>query len=169
MGASVMSDQEQMLRLVSRSPKQTEAIARVIGQACQPGDLIGLDGPLGSGKTQFVRGLVTGLNGDPRQVSSPTFVLMNEYATNPVIVHVDAYRITGLSDLESAGWHDELLETSLIVVEWASLIASELPPDSLRIDFAHVADHVRELTLYLSPEWRERLNVAEFAGIMSQR
>lgn len=154
------------LTLISTSPTQTEAFGQYIGQVCQAGDLIGLDGPLGSGKTQFVRGLVRGLNGDPRQVSSPTFVLMNEYKTDPVLIHVDAYRINGLSDLESAGWHDEMLSEAVVAVEWASLIASEMQTEPLQIDFAHLNDHSRQLTLHRPAGWRGRLNLDELPGIM---
>jgi tRNA threonylcarbamoyladenosine biosynthesis protein TsaE len=96
----------------------TEALAARLAAGLRPGDLIALDGPLGAGKTAFVRGLATGLGVDPRVVKSPTFVLHHVYGAPPRLHHLDLYRLgpgaaIGLLDLDS------LLESAPAAVEWA--------------------------------------------------
>jgi tRNA threonylcarbamoyladenosine biosynthesis protein TsaE len=96
----------------------TQAVAARLAARLQPGDLIALDGPLGAGKTAFVRGLATGLGVDPRAVRSPTFVLHHVYGAPPRLHHLDLYRLgpgatIGLLDLDS------LLESAPAAVEWA--------------------------------------------------
>src|SRR5262249_10135719 len=71
----------------------TETIGRRLGERLFPGAVIGLIGPLGAGKTCLVRSIVAGLGGDPRQVSSPTFALIHEYAARLPVYHFDTYRL----------------------------------------------------------------------------
>lgn len=112
----------------------TIALGRALGGVLVPGDVVGLDGELGAGKTRFVRGVCEGLGLDPAQVSSPTFVLMNEYAApidprnspRAVLRHVDAYRVRGEDDLESMGWDCVADGAAVVIVEWASRIAGAL-------------------------------------------
>lgn len=114
--------------------RQTVALGRALGGVLGPGDVVALEGELGAGKTRFVRGVCEGLGLDPAQVSSPTFVLMNEYAapndprTTPraALRHVDAYRLRGTDDLESMGWDCVADGAAVVVVEWASRIAPAL-------------------------------------------
>lgn len=107
-----------------------------------------LEGELGAGKTCFVRGLCEGLGGDPRQVNSPTYVIMQEYeiANNLRLVHIDAYRLSGEDDLESIGW-DEVLQdqNTIIAIEWASRIQSAIPNCALQVLIEHVDLHTREI------------------------
>src|SRR6187401_2009254 len=78
----------------STSVEQTETAAAELAQTLRGGECIALHGDLGAGKTQFVRGLVRGLGGNPGAVSSPTFVLLNVYAGGRLTVyHLDAYRV----------------------------------------------------------------------------
>lgn len=128
------------LHLTSRSVQETERIGRDVARLLRQGDLVALIGPLGAGKTQFTRGLAAGLGADPKRVASPTFVLMQEYTAAVPVVHIDAYRIQSLSDLESIGFTSELLQQSITVVEWADRIEGELPADRLEI----IIEHTRE-------------------------
>ncbi len=97
-----------------------------------------MHGDLGAGKTQFVRGLVRGLGGSPRAVSSPTFVLLNIYdiprGEIRRVFHLDAYRAHGAEDFESIGF-TELLDQpdGLVVVEWPERVTELLPSDALHI------------------------------------
>src|SRR5688572_22674006 len=89
----------------SASVEQTESIAAELAAALRGGECIALYGDLGAGKTQFVRGLVRGLGGDARAVSSPTFVLLNVYDTPSLkVFHLDAYRVGGADDFEGIGF-----------------------------------------------------------------
>ena len=119
----------------SNSVAATEMIASQISESLRPqGDCIALHGELGAGKTQFVRGLVKAFGGDGRQVSSPTFVLVNVYDTpRGKIFHLDAYRVSGSDELEAIGFAEFLQQGALVIVEWAERVADLLPPDHLSI------------------------------------
>ena len=115
----------------SDSVERTEAIAADLAQTLAAGACVALHGDLGAGKTQFARGLVRGLGGDARAVSSPTFVLLNVYETPRLTVyHLDAYRVHGAEDFESIGF-TELLDQpdGVVVVEWADRVRDLLPAD----------------------------------------
>ena len=96
--------------------------------------MIGLDGELGAGKTEFVKGLAAGL-GCPGPVTSPTFPLLHEYhgPTGP-LYHFDFYRIESAQEILEVGW-DELLEEpgAVVAVEWAGRFPDLFPPGSLRL------------------------------------
>ncbi len=75
------------------TPEETEAVGRALGEAAQRGDVLALVGPLGAGKTAFVRGLATGLGVDPDDVASPTFTMVAEYRGRLPLFHIDLYRL----------------------------------------------------------------------------
>src|SRR5205807_916546 len=103
----------------SHSPEQTQAIAAEFAKSLRGGECIALHGELGAGKTQFVRGLVHGLGGDVRSVSSPTYVLLNVYDTGrPIVYHLDAYRVGGADDFDAIGFSELLEQEGVVVVEW---------------------------------------------------
>lgn len=117
------------------SAAATEAVAEQIAAELIGGECIALIGELGAGKTQFVRGLVRGLGGPVRRVSSPTFVLLNSYDGGRLkLFHLDAYRVHGAADFEAIGF-SELLEQpdSIVAVEWADRIAPLLPARRIEI------------------------------------
>jgi len=106
---------------------ETEAVAADLGRSLQPGDVIALEGDLGAGKTQFVRGLLRGL-GDPRLVSSPTYVLLNVYPGGRLtLFHLDAYRTAGADDLAGIGFEELLDQGGVVAVEWPSRVGELLP------------------------------------------
>jgi tRNA threonylcarbamoyladenosine biosynthesis protein TsaE len=112
----------------SHGVRDTEAIAQEFARSLKGGECLALSGELGAGKTQFVRGLLAGLGGDPRSVSSPTFVLLNVYDTGRIkVFHLDAYRVGGSEDFESIGFGELLEQRGLVVVEWAERVKSLLP------------------------------------------
>ena len=112
----------------SSSLKQTVAIAEEFAKQLSPGDVVALEGDLGAGKTQFARGIVQGLGGDPLSVSSPTFVLMNIYETpRGKVYHLDAYRISGAEDLEGIGFEEILEQDGYVVVEWWQKVRELIP------------------------------------------
>jgi tRNA threonylcarbamoyladenosine biosynthesis protein TsaE len=121
----------------STSVEQTRAIAMALAKTLAAGDCIALHGELGAGKTHFVRGLVEGLNGPIRQVSSPTFVLLQIYAGGRLSVyHFDAYRAHGSADFEGIGFSEILDQGGVVAVEWAERIEPLLPAKriDIRID-----------------------------------
>jgi tRNA threonylcarbamoyladenosine biosynthesis protein TsaE len=103
---------------------------------------------MGAGKTHFVRGLIQGLGGDARAVSSPTFVLLNVYDTGRFkVFHLDAYRVNGSEDFESIGFSELLEQGGVVVIEWAERVASLLPPNHISISIEPVAAHSRRITI----------------------
>ena len=147
---------------VSRSADQTMTIGRVLASRVGRGDVIALFGPLGAGKTQFVRGLAAGLGIDSHQVASPTFVFVREYPNpggGPVLVHIDAYRVNGPTDCESIGWEvggGELAREAVVVIEWADRMGDALGDDHLQIRFAHEDEHTRRLSFVCRGAWMGR-------------
>ncbi|MFI4896757.1 MAG: tRNA (adenosine(37)-N6)-threonylcarbamoyltransferase complex ATPase subunit type 1 TsaE, partial [Phycisphaerales bacterium JB059] len=101
----------------AESLEETRAFARELGAMLRPGDVVLLDGPLGAGKTTLVRAMAGELGLDESMVSSPTFVVVNEYPGNggPDLVHADAYRLSGSDDLDALGW-DRLTSGGAIVL-----------------------------------------------------
>ncbi|PIE20223.1 MAG: tRNA (adenosine(37)-N6)-threonylcarbamoyltransferase complex ATPase subunit type 1 TsaE [Proteobacteria bacterium] len=104
----------------SRGEADTRAVAAALAQALQPGDLVALQGPLGAGKTVFVRGLAEALE-IPREagVSSPSYALVNLYegGRHPV-AHLDLYRLGDEDELEALGFRDLLDDARVVLVEW---------------------------------------------------
>src|SRR5687767_2270136 len=98
---------------------ETEAVAASLALSLRAGACVAVSGDLGAGKTQFVRGLVRGLGGDPAAISSPTFVLLNVYDAGPgglAVYHLDAYRVGGADDFEAIGFTELLGQGGVVVV-----------------------------------------------------
>jgi len=106
--------------IVTNSPDETEAEGEELGRGLRAGDLILLTGPLGAGKTTFVRGLARGA-GSEAQVASPTFQLVRIYPGRVQLAHVDLYRVKAAGELADLGL-DELIDEGAVVVEWGDRI-----------------------------------------------
>jgi len=146
------------IQLTTRRAAETESLGGRLARILQPGDVVALCGQLGAGKTQLVRGLAAALGADPRAVSSPTFVLMQEYGANPPVLHIDAYRIETLDELESLGWSSELADESVSVIEWAERIAEELPADRLDVRLEHTGAETRAVEIRPRGRFAERVS-----------
>jgi tRNA threonylcarbamoyladenosine biosynthesis protein TsaE len=134
--------------------RETMDLAARLARHLSGGEVICLEGPLGAGKTCFVRGLATGLGLDASAVCSPSFVICRRYANHAPLglVHVDAFRLSGPQELEGIGW-DEMLEAtdSVIAIEWPSRIADALPARRIEITLEHTGERSRELSLTAPP------------------
>lgn len=112
----------------TRSPAGTAALGRRLARGLRAGDCVALIGPLGAGKTALVRGIAAGLGlADRRMVSSPTFVLVQEYPAAVPIYHVDLYRLGDpVGELRGLGI-DEMLARGVVLIEWADRAGGALP------------------------------------------
>ncbi len=123
------------------TPADTERLGRELGARLRAGDLVVLSGPLGAGKTVLARGIGVGL-GVQGPVTSPTFVIAREHPAGPrgvPLVHVDAYRLDGLDELDDLDLDTSLAE-SVTVVEWGEGLAEGLSEDRLQIQLQRSAD-----------------------------
>jgi tRNA threonylcarbamoyladenosine biosynthesis protein TsaE len=126
----------------------TEALGRALGQRLCAGMVVALVGPLGAGKTQLVRAIAEGLGlRDSRIVSSPTFVLLQEYPARVPVYHFDAYRLPGLSAFLDLGAMELFEGEGVCLVEWADRVADCLPADHLRISLSITGEDSRRATL----------------------
>jgi tRNA threonylcarbamoyladenosine biosynthesis protein TsaE len=126
------------LRLASPDEATTRAIGAALAGLLGPGDVVGLTGDLGAGKTRLVQGAAAAIGVDG-PVLSPTFMLVREYGGDPPVHHVDAYRLSGPLELEDLGLEDVLSPEAVVFVEWADRVAAALPDSWLEL-----ALHIRE-------------------------
>lgn len=123
------------LTVTTSSADQTRALGRALGRVLAAGDLVMLSGGLGAGKTTFTQGIAEGM-GVSGRVQSPTFIVARVHtnrAGGPDLIHVDAYRIRDLDDLETLDL-DSTLEESVTVVEWGQGKTEALSDERLEIE-----------------------------------
>ncbi len=138
---------ERVLDIISHSAAQTQRLGARIGELARAGDLICLEGELGSGKTCFVQGLGRGL-GIPSAIHSPTFILANEHRGGRLpLYHLDVYRMRGADEAFGIGLDDYLSDDGVCVIEWAEKIRPVLPPERLWIAFRHIGETKRGLLI----------------------
>lgn len=128
----------------------TLAAARALAEAVGPDGLVlALTGPLGAGKTAFVKGLAAGLGIDPATVSSPTFVIANQYrGRDHALAHVDLYRLESAAELDDAGFLDLLEPGAVVAVEWADRLPDALPADRIELRIERAGDAARDSRIF---------------------
>jgi tRNA threonylcarbamoyladenosine biosynthesis protein TsaE len=120
---------------ISNSPAETESFARQFAGSLKPGDVIALVGELGSGKTQFVKGLTAAI-GSITSATSPTFTLLHEYSGGRLpIYHFDFFRVEDRQSAERLGLDDYFFGDGISVVEWADRFPELIPQTARRISF----------------------------------
>jgi len=156
------------VEIVTRSAAETEALGLRLGGLLSGGELLALVGPLGAGKTVFVRGLARALGCPAREVASPTYVLERVYPGGRLTLrHLDAYRLSGAAEFESSDLGAGLAAPgSVAVIEWADRVASALPGERLEVAFENLGGDARRLVLAARGERYRRLldNLAPASG-----
>ena len=138
------------MKVITKSEKETFALAKKIGSRAKGGEVYALWGNLGAGKTVFARGFAAGL-GITRNINSPTFVLMKVYPvkkhkTIKEFCHIDAYRLANARDLQAIGASDYLKnKNSVCLVEWPERIKKILSPKAIAIKIKHLKEDSREI------------------------
>lgn len=133
---------------VSRAAEDTFNYGRQLGEQLKGGEILLLSGPLGAGKTIFVKGLAAALGIDRQEVTSPTFTLVNPYAGTLLLYHIDLYRLNDGPSAAHAVDLEELLsdENAVIVIEWAERLGNyPLPSSPLHITILGEGDDPRRV------------------------
>jgi len=135
-----------VISLTSHSVEETVLLGEKLGRLLGPGSFIALRGELGSGKTQFVRGVATGMGLDSSvPITSPTFTLLNEYQGRTRLYHFDLYRLGGVDDTTELGFDEYFHGAGVCLVEWAERLGSDLPSERLDILFEYSGDTERQI------------------------
>ena len=141
--------QEKSLTITTESDQDTILVGQEIGALLLEGDVVGLAGELGSGKTWLTKGIAVGFGVNPKTiVTSPSFTLVNEYQGRATLFHMDIYRLGTLDEALSAGIEETLHSGGVVVLEWADRWPEILPEHTLRIDLLILDDHRRRIILY---------------------
>jgi len=131
---------------ITRSQDETERFAEALAATRRPGDVLLLSGPLGAGKTAFVRGLARGLGIDPDEVSSPTFTLVHEYRGGRLrLFHVDLYRL-GTAGAEDLGLDELGVDDGVLAIEWPDRLGHAFN-GAIAVEIAVVDDTTRQITV----------------------
>lgn len=135
------------MKKISHSEEQTKKIAEEFVSRLKGGDIVGLVGDLGSGKTVFVRGVVEALHGKTK-VKSPTFTIMNEYPVSGEgisrVLHLDLYRFEKSQHLEALALEDEMREDTIIFIEWPDAVETQFN-QTHEVHFVFVDENTREI------------------------
>jgi tRNA threonylcarbamoyladenosine biosynthesis protein TsaE len=131
---------------VTRSQEETEQLGAALARWLHPGDVVAITGPLGAGKTCFIRGLARGL-GVSQPVASPTFVLVHQYRGRLPVYHLDAYRTTSLTEVLDLGFDEYVAGEGVTVIEWADTLRSILPTGTIWVDIMGVGDEPRVISV----------------------
>ena len=136
-------------RFVSSSVEETLSFAKKFAAGLKPGDVLALEGDLGSGKTTFVKGIAAGLGiADTDEVKSPTFVLMHHYPCRIPVYHFDLYRLEGGKEISTVGLEEFAHDPKAIAcVEWADKAPSFFPPSTYHIGFKILGPEKRQIDI----------------------
>ena len=141
-----MSTAAGAVELDSGSPEATRHLAGLMAAVAVAGDVVCLWGELGAGKTVFAKGFGLGL-GIEDTISSPTFVLMGEYAGRLPLFHIDLYRLASAAEALDGGLIDDRQGTGVVLIEWPDRLGDALPADRLDVHIDGGPDERRRLRI----------------------
>ena len=137
---------------VCETPEATFELGERFGETLSGGEIVLLSGALGAGKTLFVKGVMSALEFDESEVTSPSFTLVNIYEARLKVFHIDLYR---LSDGVAAGYAvdlDEILcdESAVVLIEWAERLRDfPLPAAIIKITITGDGDEPRQISIFM--------------------
>jgi tRNA threonylcarbamoyladenosine biosynthesis protein TsaE len=155
---------EMTIDVITNSPAETIEFGSKLGSQLKGGEVIAFCGPLGSGKTHLIKGIVSGLDAEDvaNEVTSPTFVLVNEYSggSTPLtagrldVFHIDAYRLDSVAQFEQIGFDDYCYPGSVVLIEWADKIESALAGiNCIKIEMSHLGPAARAIRITNAPDY----------------
>jgi len=130
----------------TKSTSETIRIGKGIGSLLRSGDVVALAGELGTGKTQFIKGLASGVGvGKPTYISSPSFTLINEYLGKVPFYHIDLFRLSSEKEAGELGLEEYFQSEGITAIEWADKIPSLLPREILWIHIHYTGKNTRSI------------------------
>jgi tRNA threonylcarbamoyladenosine biosynthesis protein TsaE len=143
--------------IVTNSAEETIGLGRKVGSQLKGGEVIAICGTLGSGKTHLIKGIAEGAGAaESKKVTSPTFVIINEYKGRLDIYHIDAYRLESIPEFEMLGFDDYCNPQSVVLIEWADKIEPALKNiDYIRAELTHAGESKRKIHIVNLPDYIE--------------
>lgn len=139
---------EESAEIVTRTPKETIQLGKDLGQLLRPGEVVALIGELGAGKTTLAKGIAVGAGvADEREVTSPTFVLVNEYQGRIPVYHADLYRLQEEIEVADLGWEEFIFGQGISLLEWAEKIPGILPEERIEVRISWVGPSERKFRI----------------------
>ena len=143
---------QKSIEITTDSAAETIELGRRMGSVMRGGEVVALIGNLGTGKTHLIKGIALGLEThDSDQVSSPTFVLVNEYFGRDGLIHIyhiDAYRMESVAEFQALGFDEYCRPDSVVLVEWADKVSDAVNAfDPIRIELSHVSETQRKIAI----------------------
>lgn len=131
----------------SRSEAETFALGEALGATLRGGEIISLEGELGAGKTVFARGIAAALGVDPREVGSPTFIIVDRHAGRLTLYHADLYRLDREEEVLDLGLDELAAGESVLVVEWGERLPAELHAAAIVVRISDPDGDARAITV----------------------
>jgi tRNA threonylcarbamoyladenosine biosynthesis protein TsaE len=133
---------------ISQSAEDTIGMGKNLAARLAPPILVMLTGELGSGKTTFTKGIVSGLGaGSEEEVTSPTFTLVHVFHNHCKVYHVDLYRVEDFHDLETLALEDVLAEPAVVIVEWSERMTLRTDWPAIQVHLEHLDGDTRRITI----------------------
>lgn len=134
--------------IITHSAEETTAWGREFAKRLKAPILVLLSGDLGSGKTTFTKGIVSGLgSANEDEVTSPTFTLVHVYGREAKVYHADLYRITSFHDFETLGLEDVFAKPGVVIMEWSERFPLESPWPAYRVRLEHLGGDTRRIAI----------------------
>jgi tRNA threonylcarbamoyladenosine biosynthesis protein TsaE len=135
-----------MIEKTTFSPEGTMEFGRALAQELKAGSVVALIGPLGSGKTVLIQGICSGL-GVTEFVTSPSFVIINEYPGKIKVYHFDLYRLENIEEFIKLGYEEYFYGNGITLIEWAEKIKTFLPEERIEINLEIVSEKERRISV----------------------
>ena len=133
-------------KIKTSSPEETKKFGEKLAKKLKPGEVVAFFGPLGSGKTCLIQGICQGLN-VANPVTSPCFVIINEYPGKIKVYHFDLYRLERIEELYELGYEEYFYGDGVCLVEWAEKAKSLLPEKRIEIQLKISSEKEREIII----------------------
>ncbi len=137
-----------MFTFAAQDERDTQRLGAALAEILPPGTVVGLIGTLGAGKTRLVQAVAAALGVPPGNVTSPTFVLVNEYSGGRMpVFHFDTYRLKDEDEFLELGPGEYFDSNGLVFIEWADRIIDLLPDERIEIEIEVIDETQRQITI----------------------